>query len=78
MTVAATRRAQLMEIADRRAAIEAAVAATGPDDALLVLGKGHELGQEVAGQVIAFDDRAVVRAAIVASLAPSGRGVTRC
>ena len=52
------------EIGDRRAAIAAAVAESGPGDVLLVLGKGHEPGQEVAGTVHPFDDRDEVRSAI--------------
>jgi UDP-N-acetylmuramoyl-L-alanyl-D-glutamate--2,6-diaminopimelate ligase len=47
--------------ADRRHAIRLALSSAGPGDAVLILGKGHETTQEVAGQVIAFDDREVVR-----------------
>ncbi|WP_438616493.1 UDP-N-acetylmuramoyl-L-alanyl-D-glutamate--2,6-diaminopimelate ligase [Nocardioides humilatus] len=54
-------RAEVLEIGDRRAAIAAAVAAAGPGDVLLVAGKGHETGQEIAGVVHPFDDRDVVR-----------------
>ena len=32
-----------------------------PGDTLLVAGKGHETGQEIAGEVLPFDDRAVLR-----------------
>jgi UDP-N-acetylmuramoyl-L-alanyl-D-glutamate--2,6-diaminopimelate ligase len=46
---------------DRRAAIAAAVAAARPGDAVVVAGKGHETGQEVAGVVTPFDDREVLR-----------------
>jgi UDP-N-acetylmuramoyl-L-alanyl-D-glutamate--2,6-diaminopimelate ligase len=49
---------------DRRAAIHLAVAQAGPEDAVVVAGKGHERGQEIAGQVLAFDDRAVLREAL--------------
>ena len=51
-------------VADRRAAIEHAVAAAGPGDVVVVAGKGHERGQEVAGVVHPFDDRDVLRAAL--------------
>jgi UDP-N-acetylmuramoyl-L-alanyl-D-glutamate--2,6-diaminopimelate ligase len=37
------------------------VALARPGDTLLVAGKGHETGQEVGGQVLPFDDRAVLR-----------------
>ncbi len=39
----------------------AAVALACPGDTLLVAGKGHETGQEVAGTVHPFDDREVLR-----------------
>jgi UDP-N-acetylmuramoyl-L-alanyl-D-glutamate--2,6-diaminopimelate ligase len=44
---------------DRRRAIERAIAAAGPGDVVLIAGKGHEQGQDVAGVVTPFDDRAV-------------------
>ena len=53
--------AQLHEEGDRRRAITSAVQAAAPGDCVLVLGKGHEQGQEVAGVVTPFDDRVVVR-----------------
>jgi UDP-N-acetylmuramoyl-L-alanyl-D-glutamate--2,6-diaminopimelate ligase len=49
---------------DRRAAIRLAVARAGPDDAVVVAGKGHERGQEIAGSVLPFDDRTVLREAL--------------
>ncbi|WP_035920950.1 UDP-N-acetylmuramoyl-L-alanyl-D-glutamate--2,6-diaminopimelate ligase [Frankia sp. QA3] len=52
---------------DRAAAIAAAVAAAGPQDAVVVAGKGHESGQEQAGVVTPFDDRVVLRAALDAA-----------
>ncbi|MEE1801574.1 UDP-N-acetylmuramoyl-L-alanyl-D-glutamate--2,6-diaminopimelate ligase [Streptomyces sp. JV176] len=53
---------------DRAAAIAAAVARAGADDTVLIAGKGHEQGQDVAGVVRAFDDRQVLREAIERSL----------
>lgn len=50
-------RAEVVEIGDRRAAIEHAVAWAGPGDVVLVAGKGHETGQRSAGEVRPFDDR---------------------
>ncbi|MGY1813199.1 UDP-N-acetylmuramoyl-L-alanyl-D-glutamate--2,6-diaminopimelate ligase [Blastococcus sp. SYSU D00820] len=59
--VPADRRDRVVEIGDRRAAIAEAVARAGAGDTVLVAGKGHETGQEVAGTVTPFDDRAVLR-----------------
>ncbi len=52
----------IIEIADRQAAIEAALAsAAGHAGAVVaVLGKGHETGQDIAGVVHPFDDRLAV------------------
>ncbi|WP_394813656.1 UDP-N-acetylmuramoyl-L-alanyl-D-glutamate--2,6-diaminopimelate ligase [Streptomyces hazeniae] len=49
---------------DRAAAIASVVAHAEPGDAVLVLGKGHELGQDIAGVVRPFDDKLVLREAI--------------
>ena len=58
-------RAEVREVADRARAIRAAVdEGNGAADTVVVLGKGHEQGQEVAGAVQPFDDRAVLREAI--------------
>ncbi len=46
---------------DRRLAIAAALRSAGPGDVVLILGKGHEQGQDVGGVVTPFDDRAVAR-----------------
>ncbi len=54
-------RAEVLEIGDRRRAVREAVRLARPGDIVLVAGKGHETGQEVAGTVHPFDDRAVVR-----------------
>ena len=55
-------------VADRRAAIRAAIAEARPGEVVLVAGKGHEDYQEVAGVKSHFSDIEEVRAAI-ASLA---------
>ena len=62
--VPAADRAVLHEDGDRRVAIERAVRLARPEDCVLVLGKGHEQGQEVAGVTTPFDDRLVVREAL--------------
>jgi len=49
---------------DRRRAIEAALADARDGDVVLILGKGHESGQEFADRKIPFDDRAVAREAL--------------
>jgi len=52
------------EIGDRRTAIRRAIELAGGGDTVIVAGKGHESGQEIAGEVLDFDDRDEVRAAI--------------
>jgi UDP-N-acetylmuramoyl-L-alanyl-D-glutamate--2,6-diaminopimelate ligase len=49
---------------DREAAIERAVQCARRGDIVLIAGKGHEAYQEVDGQRLPFDDRAVVRQAL--------------
>ncbi|MFP8887959.1 UDP-N-acetylmuramoyl-L-alanyl-D-glutamate--2,6-diaminopimelate ligase [Streptomyces mangrovi] len=54
---------------DRAAAISAAVARAEPGDTVLVAGKGHEVGQDIAGVVRPFDDREVLREAVEQAMA---------
>jgi UDP-N-acetylmuramoyl-L-alanyl-D-glutamate--2,6-diaminopimelate ligase len=49
---------------DRRTAIETAIARAEDGDVVLIAGKGHEQGQEIAGVVHPFDDREVARGAL--------------
>jgi len=49
------------EIGDRRAAIRAAIDMAGPEDIVLIAGKGHEQGQLVGDLVLPFDDVVVAR-----------------
>jgi UDP-N-acetylmuramoyl-L-alanyl-D-glutamate--2,6-diaminopimelate ligase len=51
---------------DRRTAIGAALHAAGPDDVVVIAGKGHETYQELADRTIDFDDRAVARSVLCA------------
>jgi UDP-N-acetylmuramoyl-L-alanyl-D-glutamate--2,6-diaminopimelate ligase len=53
--------AEIFEVADRRAAIVKALSLASSGDVIAILGKGHESGQEIAGEVFPFDDRDVVR-----------------
>jgi UDP-N-acetylmuramoyl-L-alanyl-D-glutamate--2,6-diaminopimelate ligase len=48
-------------LADRRAAIEAALQWARPGDFVVIAGKGHETYQIIGRQVLPFDERAVVR-----------------
>jgi UDP-N-acetylmuramoyl-L-alanyl-D-glutamate--2,6-diaminopimelate ligase len=59
--------AKVIEVAGRRAAIDEAVRLAGPGDVVAVLGKGHERGQEVNGQVLPFDDRVELAASLTAA-----------
>jgi UDP-N-acetylmuramoyl-L-alanyl-D-glutamate--2,6-diaminopimelate ligase len=52
-------------VGDRREAIFAAVnAAAGSAATVVIAGKGHEQGQEIAGGVHPFDDRVALREAL--------------
>lgn len=53
-------------IEDRTAAIQWAVSLAEPGDTVLILGKGHEQGQEIAGVINPFDDCRVLASAIEA------------
>ncbi|HEY3722007.1 MAG TPA: UDP-N-acetylmuramoyl-L-alanyl-D-glutamate--2,6-diaminopimelate ligase [Acidimicrobiia bacterium] len=46
---------------DRRAAIRDALGRAAAGDVVVVAGKGHERGQDIGGDVSAFDDRVVAR-----------------
>lgn len=50
-----------LDVAGRRDAIARAIAEAGPDDIILVAGKGHEQGQIIGNQVLPFDDVTVAR-----------------
>ena len=64
LQVSPAERAEIHEVADRAAAIRAAVALAETGDAVLVLGKGHEQGQEAGGVIGDFDDATALRAAL--------------
>ncbi len=64
LAVPAEERGEIIEIGDRREAIAEAVRRAGPGDIVVVAGKGHETGQEVAGVVHPFSDREELAAAL--------------
>lgn len=52
-------------VIDRRSAIKRGIAVAQAGDMVLVLGKGHEQGQDIGTEVLPFDDRDEVRDALV-------------
>ncbi|MEU8243631.1 UDP-N-acetylmuramoyl-L-alanyl-D-glutamate--2,6-diaminopimelate ligase [Actinoplanes missouriensis] len=56
--------AKVIEVDGRRAAIGEAVRLASAGDVIAVLGKGNEQGQEVNGEVLPFDDRIELAAAL--------------
>lgn len=58
---------------DRQKAIELAVRLAGPDDTILIAGKGHEDYQIVGKERFPFDDRLVARGALDVRLSSDGR-----
>lgn len=56
--------ARWSEQLDRRAAIGEAITACGPDDVVVIAGRGHEAHQEVGGAKIALSDVDVARGAL--------------
>ncbi|MGV9338257.1 UDP-N-acetylmuramoyl-L-alanyl-D-glutamate--2,6-diaminopimelate ligase [Streptomyces sp. NPDC003688] len=63
-SVPAHERGEVLLFEERAAAIAAAVSRATAGDTVLVAGKGHEQGQDIAGVVRPFDDRQVLREAI--------------
>ncbi|MFM9033950.1 MAG: UDP-N-acetylmuramoyl-L-alanyl-D-glutamate--2,6-diaminopimelate ligase [Mycobacterium sp.] len=57
-------RAEVVEIADRRAAIDHAVGWARSGDVVVIAGKGHETGQTAGGRTRPFDDRAELARAL--------------
>ncbi|MFJ4003510.1 UDP-N-acetylmuramoyl-L-alanyl-D-glutamate--2,6-diaminopimelate ligase [Streptomyces sp. NPDC090023] len=63
-SVPAHERGEVLLFEERAAAIAAAVGRAAAGDTVLVAGKGHEQGQDIAGVIRPFDDRQVLREAI--------------
>jgi len=57
----------VVTVLDRRDAIDDVIETALPGDIIMILGKGHESGQEVDGVVAPFDDRRVARHALAES-----------
>ncbi|XAS68966.1 UDP-N-acetylmuramoyl-L-alanyl-D-glutamate--2,6-diaminopimelate ligase [Micrococcaceae bacterium Sec5.7] len=57
---------RILETFPRDAAIRQAVELAGPEDTILIAGRGHEVWQEVKGVNIALDDRVELRNALTA------------
>jgi UDP-N-acetylmuramoyl-L-alanyl-D-glutamate--2,6-diaminopimelate ligase len=66
------RRGEVVEIGDRRKAIKAAVDWAGPGDIVVIAGKGHETGQQIAGVKYPFSDRDELADAIDEKLTTGG------
>jgi UDP-N-acetylmuramoyl-L-alanyl-D-glutamate--2,6-diaminopimelate ligase len=64
LAVQPSERGEVLEIGDRGEAIAAAVVDAAAGDTVLIAGKGHEPGQEIAGVIHPFDDREVLRRAL--------------
>jgi len=60
--------------ADRRRAIEHAIRAASPGDVVLILGKGHETGQEIGERILPFDDKLVAAEVLERMLRSSDPG----
>lgn len=58
--------AEVVEELDRREAIATALRRAGPGDVVVIAGKGHETGQELAEGTVPFDDREVARELLAA------------
>lgn len=56
---------------ERREAIERAMTLASEGDVVLIAGKGHEQGQEIAGRKLPFDDREVAREGLRRLKAPA-------
>lgn len=58
--VSVAARRKVLSIADRREAIRTAISLAGPEDIVLIAGKGHEKYQEIKGVKYDFDDKKIL------------------
>lgn len=58
---------QVFNIEPRSAAITRAIGLAGPEDSILVAGRGHEVAQDVAGTDVELDDRVETASALLAA-----------
>lgn len=66
----------ILEVVDRREAIELAVAHAEPGDLVLIAGKGHEKYQQIGDRVLPFDDGAIARGALTRRRGKSARATS--
>ncbi|MBM3376605.1 MAG: UDP-N-acetylmuramyl-tripeptide synthetase [Betaproteobacteria bacterium] len=65
-------RARCRLMTDRAEAIDRAIESAGPQDVILIAGKGHEKTQQIGDRLLAFDDRLVAAEAICDWQIPAG------
>jgi UDP-N-acetylmuramoyl-L-alanyl-D-glutamate--2,6-diaminopimelate ligase len=65
LQVPETDRAEIVTVPGRDVAIRYAVEHAKAGDTLVIAGKGHEQGQEIEGLIIPFDDREILRGALM-------------
>ncbi|MFW0111817.1 UDP-N-acetylmuramoyl-L-alanyl-D-glutamate--2,6-diaminopimelate ligase [Rothia sp. P5766] len=58
---------QVFNIEPRSAAINRAIELAGPEDSILIAGRGHEVAQDVAGTDLELDDRVETACALLAA-----------
>ncbi|MBD4582746.1 UDP-N-acetylmuramoyl-L-alanyl-D-glutamate--2,6-diaminopimelate ligase, partial [Xanthomonas citri pv. citri] len=64
------------EVADRFAAIRRAVELAGPQDGILLAGRGHETTMDYDGELVPLDDRVALREALAAGAAVASASVS--
>ncbi len=65
-------RARCRLVTDRAEAIDRAIESAGPQDVILIAGKGHEKTQQIGDRLLAFDDRLVAAKALADWQIPGG------